>query len=143
MKQWLTNAINSSPTKGFAAAADMSDIGGKAVKFNSDGKIVLCSTAGENAVGIVTVDNDMSVKAGDTVSIQIKDSGVVRLGADITKGTELAVNENGEFVAASAGDYVIAIALGDGASGTLCAAMLSRYIKSASADSNEEVTNNG
>lgn len=110
MKQYLTNAINNSPTIPVPAAADMNDIGGKAVKFDEEGNCVLCDTVGEMCLGIVTIDNPVEVKKGATVSVQIKDMGRVVAGAAIPVGAELTVDAEGTFIPAEAGQYVRAIA---------------------------------
>lgn len=111
MKQYMTNAINTSPTRTGEAAADMSNIGGKAVKFNSNGLLVLCDTKGEMPVGIVTIDNDATVKQGDNVTYQLFAVGVAVMGENVTIGAELTTSANGTLVAAAGGDFVCAIAL--------------------------------
>lgn len=116
MKQYMTNGINSSPTIAIAAGADMTQPGGKAVKF-SDGAVVLCSTAGERPIGIVTIDNDAEVKKDDTISVQVKDIGVALMGSAVAAGDELAVDANGALVKATNGQYVTAVALASCASG--------------------------
>ena len=126
-KQYLTNAINSSPTRAYPAAAAMQSIGGYAVKLNSNEKIVLCDTAGEMALGIVTIDNDHLVAADDSVSVQLKDIGKAQIGANVSAMDELAVNAAGKLVKATAGDYVVAVALGAYKSGTLGSVQLTRY----------------
>lgn len=126
MKQYMTNAINSSPTITIAAGADMTQPGGKAVKF-SDGKAVLCSTAGERPIGIVTIDNDAEVKTDDIISVQVKDIGVALMGGAVAAGDELAVDANGALVKAAAGQYVAAVALASCASGEFGTVQLVSY----------------
>lgn len=112
-KQYMTNGINTSPTRVGEAAADMTNIGGKAVKLNSDGLLVLCDTKGEMPVGIVTIDNDVDVKKGDDVTYQIFAVGLAAISETVKAGVELTPGTDGTLVAASAGDYVCAIAMND------------------------------
>lgn len=130
MKQYMTNAINSSPTIAVPAAADMTDIGGKAVKFDASGNCVLCNTAGERVLGVVTIDNDVEIKKGEQVSIQIKDMGVVVAGDAVAVGAELAVKNDGTFITATAGQYVKAIAKeAAAAAGDVIRVIIVDYIK--------------
>lgn len=80
------------------------------MKFSS-GNVVLCSVAGEAALGVGILTNDETIASGQDVDIQIKDIGVVCAGAAIAKGAELAVDANGKFVTATAGQFVVGIAL--------------------------------
>lgn len=111
MAQYMTNAINTSPTRVGTAAADMKDVGGKAVKFDGDGNLVFCSTKGEKPIGIITIDNDNEVKKYDDVTYQIFGVGVAVIGASVSAGTELTVNTDGTLAAAEAGDFVCGVAL--------------------------------
>ena len=117
MSQFLTNAINPSPTIAAPAGEKITGGGGKAVKFDENGNITLCDTA----------DNDDIVEVGDDVSVQIKDGGVARLGGDCTYMDELTTDANGAFVKAAAGQAVRAIALSSGGSGALCRVMMCNY----------------
>lgn len=128
--QFMSNGINQSPTIAAPASVAMTEPGGKAVKLNADGAAVLCSTAGEAVIGIVTIDNDNDVKAGETVSIQVKDNGVAKIGAAVAVGAELAVNASGLFVTATTGQYVRAIALEKGAAANdIIRVMMVNYVK--------------
>ena len=127
MSQFLTNAINPSPTIAAPAGEKITGGGGKAVKFDENGNITLCDTAGEKILGIITIDNDDIVEVGDDVSVQIKDGGVARLGGDCTYKDELTTDANGAFVKAAAGQAVRAIALSSGGSGALCRVMMCNY----------------
>lgn len=107
---YLATSINESPVITEKAGAAIADPRGKGLKYSS-GNVVLCSTAGEAVLGIGIMTNDETVASGADVDIQIKDIGLVKAGAAIAKGAELAVNASGLFVAATAGQYVAAIAL--------------------------------
>lgn len=111
MKQYMTNAINTSPTRVGIAAAVIETAGGKAVKFDTNGEIVICSTKGEKPIGIITIDNDTKVAIGDDVTYQIFGVGVAVIGEAIKAGDELTVNADGALVKAAANDFVCAVAL--------------------------------
>ncbi|MDO5397183.1 MAG: hypothetical protein Q4G33_04565 [bacterium] len=140
MKQYITNGINNSPTIAFPAAADMRDIGGKAVKLNSDNEVVICDTKGEKALGIVTIDNDTEILRNDSVSVQIKDIGPAIIGEDVAALDELTVSETGALVKAGSGDNVIAIALGNYSKGSAGNIQINRYMAAASESENESKT---
>lgn len=106
---YLATSINESPVITDKAGAVLEDVRGRAVKFDTDGYIVLCA-AGENAIGVGIMTNDKGIPAGDDVHIQIKDIGLVRAGAAIAKGAELTPDAEGKFVPAEGG-FVRAIAL--------------------------------
>ena len=123
---YLATSINDSPTIVEKASALLADVRGKALMF-ADGKVAL-ATAGAAAIGIGIMTNDENIAAGADVDIQIKDIGVVRAGAEITKGAELASDASGNLVAAKEGDYVVAIALEDAkAAGVFVKARLVNY----------------
>lgn len=125
---YLATSINESATIVEKAGADIADVRGKAVKFNA-GKVVLAG-AGEAVIGVGILTNDENIKAGADVDIQIKDIGHVLAGGEIAKGTELASDANGKFVAAAEGNYVAAIALEDAtADGVYIRARLVNYKK--------------
>lgn len=135
MKQYMTNGINPSPTiaiqisdTAFAEGKNMiTEIGGKGVKFAADGGAVLCSAVGEKAIGVVTIDNDVVVAKGDNISVQIKDNGLVKVAEAVVAGDELTVNADGEFVKATAGNFVRAIALANGTADSFVRTMLVGY----------------
>ncbi len=110
-RQYMTNAINTSPTRTGIAGADIDISGGKVVKFNENGEIVLCDTKGEKPIGIITIDNDAIIGKGDTVSYQIFGVGVAAIGEEVACGAELTTGTNGKLVAAAANDFVCAVAL--------------------------------
>lgn len=108
---YLATSINESPVISEKAGAEIADVRGKGVKFDENGNVILCSTAGEAILGVGIMTNDEAHKAGDDVDIQIKDIGLVKAGGEIKKGAELAVDATGTFVAAAEGNHVAAIAL--------------------------------
>lgn len=123
--------INTSATIVDQAGA-AADFRGKAVKY-ADGKIVLAG-AGEAAIGVGIITNAEESKVGEDVDIQVKEIGLGRAGAAITKGAELAADANGNLVAATSGNFVIGIALDDAAAaGKYVRMQLVKYYKAATA----------
>lgn len=112
---YLATSINESPVISDKAGAPIEDVRGRAVKFNAEGHVVLCA-AGDTALGVGIMTNAKGIAAGEDVDIQIKAIGLVRAGAAISKGAELAPGEDGKFVPAGTGDFVRAIALDSAAS---------------------------
>lgn len=112
-------SINDSPVIVANAAAALTGAAGKNVKFDTSGNVVLCSTKGEKANGMLVLSTPDTVAANDGVTIQIKDIGKGIAGAAFKRGAELTTDISGKFIAAVTGDYVNAIAnedaSGDGA----------------------------
>ena len=139
---YLATSINESPVISEKAGAALADVRGKAVKFDGNGNVVLAA-AGELAIGIGILTNDVNIEAGKDVDIQIKDIGLVRAGGEIAKGAELASDANGCLVAATEGQHVLAIALQAAiAADTFISARLVSYPKPVGAeeDATEEDT---
>lgn len=111
---YIGASINNSPTIAAPAGAVIQNGAGKAVKFDATGNIVLCSTAGEAALGILILQHADEVKAGDIVTVQIKDIGKVVAGGAIAPGALVTTDANGKFVTAATGNYVIGQAMGAG-----------------------------
>lgn len=117
---YTSNMINPSPTIVGKAGAAITDVRGKAVKFNSSGKLVLCSTANEEFIGVALVTNDENIASGQDIDVQIKDIGVAVAGGAIAAGDPLATDANGKLVkTTTSGAFVIGHALADAASGAL------------------------
>ena len=106
---YLATSINESPVIVEKAGALIADVRGKAVKFDTNGNIVLAG-ANEAAIGVGIMTNDKDIAAGADVHVQIKDIGLVCAGASVKKGAKLAADANGALVTAT-GDNAVAIAL--------------------------------
>lgn len=108
---YLATSINESPVIVGTAAEAITDVRGYALKFDTNGNVVLAA-AGDTplGIGIMTNGDQGAVAQGADIDIQHKDIGYVVAGAAITKGAGLAVNASGQFVPASEGTPV-AIAL--------------------------------
>ena len=128
---YLATSINESPVISEKAGAAIADVRGKAVKYDSNGDVVLAG-AGEAYLGIGIMTNDEATEKGADVDIQIKDIGLVLAGGEIKKGAELASDATGAMVAAKDNDNVVAIAMDAAAAkGVYIKAMLVRYKKTA------------
>ncbi len=129
---YFTTPVNESPLISAKAGAELNDVCGKAVKFDDNGSIVLAS-AGEAPLGIALSSSDDVIPVGGNVDIQIRAIGLVRAGAAIAPGNELAPDANGMLVPATSGAY-IAVALQKAASaGEFIQALITRGSKTAGA----------
>lgn len=104
------SGIDSSVTKSFLAAENLTEPNGVFVKLDGDG--VSLPAAGGDVVGIAIISNQDSVKAGERVDVQIKDIGLVVAGGVFAQGALLATNASGKAVAASSTNYIVGRALG-------------------------------
>ena len=126
---YLATGINESPVIAQPAASAITDVRGRAVKFNGSGAIVLAG-AGDIplGIGLMTCGTEGAIAAGDFIDIQYKDIGYVYAGGAITAGANLSVGANGVFVTATTGGSptaVVGIALGTAsASGQFIPAIL-------------------
>lgn len=111
---YLATSINESPVIVDKAGATIADVRGRAVKFDTNGNIVLAG-AGEAAIGVGIMTNDVNIEAGSDVHVQIKAIGLVRAGAEIKKGASLQADASGALITATDGK-VVAIALDAAAS---------------------------
>ena len=111
---YTATSINESPVIVEKAGAVIADVRGKAVKFDSNGNIVLAG-ANEAAIGVGILTNDVDIAAGADVHIQIKDIGLVCAGAEIKKGARLQADASGALITRASGEPV-AIALDAAAS---------------------------
>lgn len=105
---YLATSINESPVISEKAGAKLADVRGRAVKFDTNGDIVLAG-AGEAAIGVGIMTNDTDIEIGHDVDIQIKDIGLVYAGAAIKKGDKLVADASGVLKPGT--DAAVAIAL--------------------------------
>lgn len=103
---YFGTAINESPVIVVTAAEKIEAPQFKAV--GADGKI---AEEGKNAIGIVTPDADETVEIGGDMTVQVKDIGLWLAGEAVAKGDELAVGTDGKAVKATAGKFIVAVAL--------------------------------
>jgi hypothetical protein len=110
---YIGTSINNSATIVAKASVDIADGDFLAAKFSS-GKIAICGTSGENALGLIIPGQD-GIQADDDVNVQIKDIGLWKTGAGVSAGAELTTDANGKAITATAGAFILAIALEDAA----------------------------
>jgi hypothetical protein len=108
---YFGTSINDSATIYGEAGAELSAPSFKAAAYDSNGNIVIASTAGANAIGLFVAEHDDTVDQGDPVTIQIKDIGYWQAGAAVAIGAELTTDANGKAVTAESGNFITAIAL--------------------------------
>ena len=112
---YLATSINESPVIVGTATNAITDVRGRAVKFDANGTVVLAG-AGDTplGIGIMTMGDQGAIAAGEEFTIQHKDIGYVYAGGEIAQGANLSVGANGVFVTATTGGSatpVVAIAL--------------------------------
>ena len=109
MATYFGTTINDSPTAVFTAGAALTAAQGVALAM-ADGKVTL-PAAGANVIGVVPISEGPDFAAGDDVTVQIKDIGVMIAGGKITAGDEIAVDATGKAVKAAAGNFIVGVAL--------------------------------
>ena len=107
---YIGDSINASPTIAGRAGAAIPGGAGLAVKYDANGCIVPCATAGEPALGVIIMQQG-DVAVGDSVTVQIKDVATCVSGGAVSKGALVAVNASAQAVAAEAGAFAIGMAL--------------------------------
>lgn len=110
-KTYFGTTINPSATIVRPAKANIDGAQGIALALSKDG--VAVPAKGANVIGLSLFTNDDVIKAGEDVDIQVKDIGKWIAAAAIAEGAELATDATGKAVVASAGDFIVAIALSE------------------------------
>ncbi len=103
--------INTSSVVAEIAGADIENAAFCAVKYDENGNVVLCDTEGEIVAGIVLPETTQKISAGEDITIQIKDIGLCKAGAEIKKGQEVMVDAQGRVIPATAGKFVVGYAV--------------------------------
>lgn len=107
---YFGSTINESSTIAAKAGAELKEAAFLAVKYDENGKAVLCG-AGEAAMGVVLPETPAVVAADDDITVQIKNIGLGRAGGAVAAGAKVAVDANGKFVTAAAGNFIVGIAM--------------------------------
>lgn len=110
---YFGSSINESPTIVLPAGDKLENARGIALAIK-DGAVVK-PEAGAHVIGLSLIETDETVEKGIDVDIQIKDIGKWVAGEEITVGTELATDANGQAVAAKGGDFIVGVALSSAA----------------------------
>lgn len=127
-KTFMTNQINTSPTISEKAGAAIADVRGLLLSYDANGAVIPAAAAGDKVIGIGILTNNENIAKGDTVDIQVKEIGLVKAGAAIKKGDELAAAAGGAAAPATAGDFVIGTALdAAAAAGAYISVQISKY----------------
>lgn len=121
---FIGSTINESATVTFKAKAELKGNQGLALALN-DGKLEL-PTAGANVLGLSLFTND-DAKAGDSLTVQVKDIGKWIAGGAVAAGDELATDATGKAVKATDGQFIVGIALSAAAAaGTVVSVQLTK-----------------
>lgn len=104
-------SINQTPTVAEATGAEIKNGEFLFVKYNNDGNVVLCDTAGELAAGVLLPETTKIVPVGEDVTVQIKDIGLVKTGAAMTKGQEIMTDNKGRAVPVVTGKFILGYAM--------------------------------
>ena len=121
---FIGSTINESATVTFKAKAELKDNQGLALALN-EGKLEL-PAAGANVLGLSLFTND-DAKAGDSLTVQVKDIGKWIAGGAVAAGDELAVDAAGKAVKAAEDQFIVAIALSAAAAaGTVISVQLTK-----------------
>ena len=107
---YFGTTINDSATIVGAAAAALENNACLAAKFDSNGKIAVAGTKGENVIGLFPAE-EQEIKAGEDVTVQIKECGLWKTGEAVKAGDELTTDANGKAIKATTGNFITAIAL--------------------------------
>ena len=135
--------INQSVTIVEKSGADIADCRNRAMVYDDFGNVVLATDGTKPLIGIALIEagmNDISgvnsgkVSTGEDIDIQIKDIGYVLSGADITKGAEVTSGADGLAAIATAGNYVLGIALDGAKKGEYCRIQITKYQKNKEAE---------
>lgn len=121
---FIGSTINESATVTFKANAELKGNQGLALALN-DGKLEL-PAAGANVLGLSLFTND-DAKAGDSLTVQVKDIGKWIAGGAVAAGDELAVDAAGKAVKAAEDQFIVGIALSAAAAaGTVISVQLTK-----------------
>lgn len=107
---YIGTSINESPVIAGIAAADIEGGSMLAVSMDADG-IKTIAKAGDVAVGLLIAETDDIAFKGDTVTVQIKDVGLWKVGAAVAAGDLLSADATGKAVKAAAGNFILAQAM--------------------------------
>lgn len=121
---FIGSTINESATVTFKAKAELKGNQGLALALN-EGKLEL-PAAGANVLGLSLFTND-DAKAGDSLTVQVKDIGKWIAGGAVAAGDELAVDAVGKAVKAAENQFIVGIALSAAAAaGTVISVQLTK-----------------
>lgn len=106
------STINATPTRVFESLNDIENARGKAVKINSDGLAEICESESDPFMGLIIYQGRQDVKAGEEISVQIKDIGLGIAGGEISVGDYVTISSEGKLVKAT-GSFAVGQAMGN------------------------------
>lgn len=107
--------INNTAVYVFKAAEVMADPRCKAITVTADGaKIATGSTA--PIMGVALITNDFPIQIGEDVHVQIKEIGLIELGATVAPGQAVTAGAQGKGAVASTG-HALGVAMSAGVAG--------------------------
>lgn len=111
---YIGTSINESAVIVDKSAAEVADIRGLCVKFDTNGYLAVADTAGEVVVGfaLLTTGDDYTGKVAkeQDIDVQIKDIGRAKAGGDIKKGDLVGTDATGKLVKVTEG-FALGMAL--------------------------------
>lgn len=113
---FIGTVINDSASVSFKVKEDLTGGGLTAVALSEDG-IKTASSTDTALVGIVMAENELPIKAGEDVAVQVKDIGMWTVGETIKPGDFLTSGTDGVAMKATSGKFILAQALTGGVKG--------------------------
>ena len=108
---YMGASINTSSVVAELAGGAITECTFCAVKYDTNGNVVLCNTAGVLVAGILLAETPENVSVGESVTVQIKDIGLCKAGAKVQKGQEVMTDAKGRVIPATAGKFIIGYAM--------------------------------
>lgn len=110
---YVNDFVGTSATRVEVMGEDLEKGSHKAVGYDESGAVVV-ATSGEEAVGILLSSTPVFLAKGDSVSVIVKDMGLLEAGEKIGKGDFVSINESGLGVVATTGDFIFGRAFTSG-----------------------------
>lgn len=104
------SVISFSPTIIAPAGATITSEPFTAVAFDNAGAFITAKK-GSIPVGIIVADEEDVIAIGDEITAQVKDISVWKAGAAFATGALLIADNEGLAVTATAGDFILGVAL--------------------------------
>ena len=98
--------MQSRDTRTFVSGEDLSNAQFKFVTLESDGKVDLADSAGENCIGVLIVQEENN----RAVTVVMSGSVIVEAGGTVTNGGAVATDATGRAVDATTGDIIMGYA---------------------------------
>lgn len=98
--------MQSRDNRTFIAGEDLSTAQFKFVTLESDGKVDLADSAGENCIGVLLVQGEEN----RAVTVTVSGTVIVEAGGTVTNGGNVATDATGRAVDATTGDIIMGYA---------------------------------